>query len=124
MRVPQTSEDQGVFDVPGSLIADLRLSTHSHGSHLTLQAREEILHFVSVLYSNIQVQHCCPQDRMASAVDREKHSDRDSASLERKIDHHGIHQEVVNPLNDIPDPDAGLSEEERAAEVHFSHDTP
>lgn len=52
---------------------------------------------------------------MASAIDHEKH--RDSSSLEGKIDGHGIHQEVVNPLVDIPDPDAGLSDEERAAAV-------
>lgn len=50
---------------------------------------------------------------MASAIDHEKH--RDSSSLEGKIEGHGIHQEIVNPLVDLPDPDAGLSEEERAA---------
>lgn len=52
---------------------------------------------------------------MASAVDHEKH--RDSSSLEGKIDGHGVHQETLNPLADFPDPDAGLSEEERAAIV-------
>lgn len=52
---------------------------------------------------------------MASAIDHEKH--RDSSSLEGKIEGHGIHQEIVNPLVDLPDPDAGLSEEERAAHV-------
>jgi hypothetical protein len=52
---------------------------------------------------------------MASAIDHEKH--RDSSSLEGKIDGHGVHREVVNPLSDLPDPDAGLSEEERAAAV-------
>lgn len=52
---------------------------------------------------------------MASAIDHEKH--RDSSSLDGKIDGHGIHQEVVGPVNDLPDPDAGLSEEERVAAV-------
>ena len=52
---------------------------------------------------------------MASAVDYGKHGD--SLSLDGKVDEHGIQQEVVNPLVDIPDPDAGLSEEERAAAV-------
>lgn len=52
---------------------------------------------------------------MASAIDHEKH--RDSSSLDGKVDGHGIHSEVINPLSDLPDPDAGLSEEERAAAV-------
>lgn len=54
---------------------------------------------------------------MATAIDHEKHDNRDSSSLERKIEHDGTHQEVINPLNDLADPDAGLSEEERAAAV-------
>lgn len=53
--------------------------------------------------------------KMASAIDHEKH--RDSSSLDGKVDGHGIHSEVINPLNDLPDPDAGLNEEERAAAV-------
>ena len=55
---------------------------------------------------------------MASAVDYGKHGD--SLSLDGKVDEHGIQQEVVNPLVDIPDPDAGLSEEERAAAVRVT----
>jgi hypothetical protein len=54
---------------------------------------------------------------MASAVDYGKHGD--SLSLDGKVDEHGIQREVVNPLVDIPDPDAGLSEEERAAAVRL-----
>lgn len=52
---------------------------------------------------------------MVSAIDQERH--RDSVELKDKVDGHGIHQEVLDPLNDLPDPDAGLSEEERAAAV-------
>ena len=52
---------------------------------------------------------------MASAVDHEKH--RDSSSLDGKIDGHGMHQESVDPLASYPDPDVGLSDEERAAAV-------
>jgi hypothetical protein len=52
---------------------------------------------------------------MASAIDHEKH--RDSSSLDGKVDGHGIHSEAINPLSDLPDPDAGLNEEERAAAV-------
>lgn len=52
---------------------------------------------------------------MASAIDYEKH--RDSSSMDGKVDGHGIHSEVINPHNDLPDPDAGLNEEERAAAV-------
>lgn len=54
---------------------------------------------------------------MATAIDHEKHSNHDSSSLERKIDHDDTHQEVLSPLNDLADPDVGLSEEERAAAV-------
>lgn len=58
---------------------------------------------------------------MASAIDHEKH--RDSSSLDGKIDGYGAHQEVANPINDLSDPDAGLSEEERTALVclHYIH---
>jgi hypothetical protein len=71
-----------------------------------------VIYFLSVLL--------LATNTMASAIDREKHSDRDSASLENKIDHHAVQQETISPLNDLADPDAGLSEEERAAEVCFT----
>ncbi len=52
---------------------------------------------------------------MASAIDSEKH--HDSSSLDGKVDGRDVHKEVANPLGDFTDPDAGLSEEERAAIV-------
>lgn len=52
---------------------------------------------------------------MASAIDH--NHERDSLSLDGKIDGHGAQKEFASPLADFPDPDAGLSEEERAAIV-------
>ncbi|KAF1929824.1 uncharacterized protein M421DRAFT_130367 [Didymella exigua CBS 183.55] len=97
-----------VYHAPAALIADLRLSTRSHGP---LAKKREILS--SSHLDTGRAEYHSSDTKMASAIDYEKH--RDSSSLDGKIDGHGVHDEVVNPLSDLPDPDAGLSDQERAA---------
>jgi hypothetical protein len=53
------------------------------------------------------------------ATARETSNDRDSASGENKFGNVPLKQEQVDIIDDLPDPDAGLSEEERA--LHVSH---
>lgn len=53
---------------------------------------------------------------MASALEREKERE---ISDEEKIAENGVEREHLQTLDDIPDPDAGLSAEERAAHVFF-----
>jgi hypothetical protein len=51
------------------------------------------------------------------ATAREKPDDRDSTSEENKYTNVPLKQEHVDLIDNLPDPDAGLSEEERALQV-------
>jgi len=51
---------------------------------------------------------------MASALEKEAYG---RLSKEEKVSDEAQNHEYVPPMDDIPDPDAGLSEEERAAHV-------
>lgn len=60
------------------------------------------------------------------ATAREKPDDRDSTSEENKFTNPPLKQEQVDAIDNLPDPDAGLSEEERAVQVShllFFHGT-
>ena len=51
------------------------------------------------------------------ATAQERQDDRDSTSEENKVGHVPLKQERVGVIDDLPDPDAGLSDEERALQV-------
>ncbi len=101
-----------------------RLSSHSQGSLLPLTPRPlcEYVSYRTTFRTHLlryEGAYCCyPTSKMAFGIGGKDHDGRRSSSMDNKVEK-AVRRESIDPLNELADPDAGLSAEERAAHVRL-----